>query len=280
MSAAVPLRNEMPARATMTVQDNRIDIIDCGNGRPILFLHPGTGLDGSQTVLDRLSSHARVIAPAHPGFENSELPRGFSSVDDLAYFYLDLIDALDLDDVLLVGASFGGWIAAEMAIKSCERLSGLVLADAVGIKVGARDSRDIADIYALADDEIERRSFAAPDRFVRNYTQMPHEQLVTIARNREALTLFAWSPYMHDPKLRGRLHRIATPTLVLWGEADGIVTSDYGRAFASSIPGARFETIAGAGHYPHIEQPEAFARCVLNFISDAEPIRHRAIADI
>jgi pimeloyl-ACP methyl ester carboxylesterase len=262
----------------MTVRDCRIDIIDRGSGRPILFLHPGIGLDGSQPLIDRLSGHARVIAPAHPGFENSELPRSFSSVDDLAYFYLDLIDDLDLDNVLLVGASFGGWIAAAMAIKSCERLAGLVLAGAVGIKIGSRDSRDIADIYALADDEIARRSFAAPDRFAQNYKQMPHQRLVTIARNREALTLFAWSPYMHDPKLHGRLHRIAAPTLVLWGEADGIVTPDYGRTFAEAIPGARFELIADAGHYPHIEQPDAFARHVLDFTNGAEPVRQRAAA--
>jgi pimeloyl-ACP methyl ester carboxylesterase len=70
---------------------------------------------------------------------------------------------------------------------------------------------------------------------------------------------------MHDPKLKGRLHRIRIPTLFLWGTADRILTEAYGRAYCAAIPGARFETIERAGHYPHIEQPEEFARRIAAF---------------
>jgi len=80
-----------------------------------------------------------VIAPSHPGFGHSELPRGMSTVDDMSYFYLDLIEELGLRDLVVVGASFGGWIAAEIASKTCERLSRLVLIGAVGAKFGARE---------------------------------------------------------------------------------------------------------------------------------------------
>jgi len=86
-----------------------------------------------------------------------------------------------------------------------------------------------------------------------------------IARNREASARYGWSPYMHDPKLKSRLHRIRIPTLFLWGTADRILTEEYGRAYCAAIPGARFETIARAGHYPHIEQPDAFARAIFAF---------------
>ena len=88
-----------------------------------------------------------------------------------------------------------------------------------------------------------------------------------VARNREATARYAWSPYMHDPKLKGRLHRIRIPTLLLWGAADRILSEAYGRAYCAAIPGARFETIERAGHFPHLEQPEEFARTDLRLHS-------------
>jgi pimeloyl-ACP methyl ester carboxylesterase len=90
-----------------------------------------------------------------------------------------------------------------------------------------------------------------------------------MARSRESTGRYAWSPYMHDPKLKGRLHRIRVPTLVLWGAADRVTELEYGRAYAAAIPDARFETIEGAGHFPHLEQPQAFARAVSGFIESA-----------
>jgi pimeloyl-ACP methyl ester carboxylesterase len=84
-------------------------------------------------------------------------------------------------------------------------------------------------------------------------------------RNRESTALLGWSPYMYNPKLLGRLHRIRIPTLVLWGASDRIASADYGRAYARAIPGARFETIERAGRFAHIEQPDEFARRVAAF---------------
>src|ERR1700704_3579071 len=96
----------------------RIETIERGSGRPLLFLHPGIGINASAPVLDRLAQRTRLIAPSHPGFGGSQLPPSFSSIDDLAYFYLDLLDELDLDRAIVAGVSLGGWIAAEMAVKS------------------------------------------------------------------------------------------------------------------------------------------------------------------
>src|ERR1700745_2183670 len=99
---------------TVAVHGIRIEIIERGRGRPLLFLHPGIGIAPSAAVLDRLAERVRVLAPSHPGFGASEQPPSFASVDDLAYFYLDLIEALDLRDAIVAGVSLGGWIAAEI----------------------------------------------------------------------------------------------------------------------------------------------------------------------
>jgi len=90
--------------------------------------------------------------------------------------------------------------------------------------------------------------------------------IVRYARDRDALCLYAWHPYMYNPRLRHWLGRIAVPSLVVWGDSDGIVTTDYGRAFARSIPGARFETIARCGHHPEIERPEELAALIGSFV--------------
>jgi pimeloyl-ACP methyl ester carboxylesterase len=205
----------------------------------------------------------RVIAPTHPGFGRSEAPKSFDTVDDLAYFYLDLLDLLDLRDAAVVGISLGGWIAAEIAIKSTARMSHLVLANPVGIKVGSREHRDI---FAVSEDDFLNITYHDPNAGKRDYKTMPDADVKVVARNREATARYAWSPYMHDPKLRGRLHRIGIPTLLLWGTYDRVLTEAYGRAYCAAIPGARFEPIERAGHFPHVEQPDKFAEKVFAFI--------------
>jgi pimeloyl-ACP methyl ester carboxylesterase len=249
----------------ITVNGLRIETIERGEGRPLLFLHPGIGIDPKAPVLDALAAKARLIAPSHPGFGTSELAPTMTTVDDLSYFYLDLMDALELRDATVVGIGFGAWIAAAVAIKSTARMSRLVLANAVGIKVGDRETRDIVDIFALLDPELNKLAYCDPKAGERDYKTMPEAEVVATARNREALGRFAWQPYMHDPKLKGRLHRIRIPTLFLWGTHDCILSESYGRAFCAAIPGARFELIDKAGHFPHLEQPQVFADRVFAF---------------
>ena len=253
------------AVSSIAVNGATVEMVDRGRGRPILFLHPGIGIDPGAPVLAALERGGRVIAPSHPGFGASQLPKGMSTVDDVSYFYLDLLDQLDLNDVLMVGVGLGGWIAAAIAVKNSTRLSQLVLANAVGVKIGDRETRDIVDIWALLPNEFNALAFHDPKIGERDYKSLPEAESVTAARNREAYARLAWSPYMHDPKLKSRLHRIGVPTLFLWGAADRILSESYGRGYCALIPGARFETIERAGHFPHLEQPEAFAGRVLGF---------------
>lgn len=261
MSSAV-----LDAAQTRTINGLAVDILTRGRGKPLLFLHPEIGLDPGAAVVDRLAAQRQLVAPSHPGFGRSEVTKALNTVDDLAYFYLDLLDEMDLKDVALAGVGFGAWIAAEIAIKSTARLTHLVLAGAVGIKVGDRETRDIPDIFAMTEAQYLEAAYADPAAAKVDYTARPEAELKIVARNREATARYAWSPYMHDPKLKGRLHRIRIPTLVLWGDKDRLTTPDYGRAYAAAVPGARFELIERAGHFPHIEQPDAFAHQVLAFI--------------
>jgi pimeloyl-ACP methyl ester carboxylesterase len=134
-------------------EGTRIDVIERGAGRPLLFLHAENGIEPAVAVIDELAKAARVTAPTHAGFGGSALPHGMRSVDDLSYFYLDLLDQLDLHGVTIVGVSLGAWIAAEIAVKSTARLSRLVMANAAGVKIGDRETRDIADIFALTEQD-------------------------------------------------------------------------------------------------------------------------------
>src|SRR5262252_7810492 len=252
----------------LTVEGARIDVIERGAGRPLVFLHAENGIEPARATIEELAKSARVIAPTHPGFGCSELPHGIRTVDDLSYFYLDLLDQLGLNGVTLVGVALGAWIAAEIAVKSTERLSRLVMANAVGIKVGDREARDIADVFALTEPEYLEIAYCDPNTGRRDYKSLPPAEVVAVARAREATARFAWSPYFHNPRLKDRLHRIRIPTLFLWGAHDRMVCEAYGRAYCAMIAVARFETIEHAGHFPHQEQPIAFAEKVKAFMEE------------
>jgi pimeloyl-ACP methyl ester carboxylesterase len=247
------------------IGDISLEVLTAGDGRPLLFLHGGDYFAQHRDFFDRLARRWRVIAPRHPGFGGSERPDGFRTVHDLAYLYLDLLDRRDLREVVLVGSSFGGWIALEMCVRCLQRIGRLVLIDSFGVKFGGREERDIADIYALPSAELLRRTFFDPARAAPNYSALNDEEAAAIARDRAATALYGWRPYMHDPGLRQWLHRVRVPTLVMWGENDGIVRPDYGEKLCRSLPNARFELIREAGHYPQIERPGEVVDAVERF---------------
>jgi pimeloyl-ACP methyl ester carboxylesterase len=253
----------------MIVHGVRLEIVERGQGRPILWLHGEEGLDPGAQFLDLLAAHGSVLAPSHPGFGRSPDVASIDTVDDLSYLYLDVLAERNLRDVTVVGSSLGGWIAAEMAVKCSDRFSGLVLVAPLGIKVGDRETRDIPDIFALPPDEVARLQYRDPAKMAVDHGKLSDDQLTVIARNREATALYAWEPYFHNPKLRQWLHRITLPTLLLWGADDRFVTASYyGDAFRTAIPGARFETIDRAGHFPHLEEPASLVERIRGFIGE------------
>jgi pimeloyl-ACP methyl ester carboxylesterase len=251
----------------MTVAGLELEVLNLGSGRPIVLLHGMQTVSAKSRLLPRLAALGQVIAPSSPGFGNSPRPKDFDTICDLVHLHRALLEALPEGPVTLIGLSFGGWLAAELAACRPLRLDRLVLIDPVGIKVSGRETADILDVFNRSPSEVRRAAWHDPDRHAPDFDAMEDDELVVYARNRDALCLYGWHPYLHNPQLPRWLGRIAVPTLVLWGESDGIVSPEYGRAYARLIPGARFELISAAGHHPDIEQPDAVADRIAAFLA-------------
>lgn len=250
----------------LSVGDIELEVIRRGAGRPVLLLHGMQNVDPRARFLDLFGKRAEIIAPSHPGFGHSARPADFDTVYDLVHLYLDVLDALPYERVTLVGLSFGGWLAAEIAVKCCHRVDRLVLVDAFGIKISDRETPDILDVFNISPQEVQRRSWHDPGKWAPDFNAMTDDEIMVRARNWDTLCLYGWHPYMYNFQLKRWLRRITRPTLMLWGASDGIVTPSYGRAYSALIPGSRFELIAKAGHHPEIEQPEAFVDRVAAFL--------------
>ena len=253
-------------RTVISIAGADIEIFERGQGAPILFLHGAQGVMPADHFLGLLARNRHVVAPSHPGFGQSSLPDWLDSVEDIAHIYLELMDRLNIGSVDLVGCSIGGWIAADMATKTPERLQHLVLVGPVGVKVGPIDKLDIPDIFAMPQDKLDALLYHSPKKSAPNFKTVSEQQLRTFVRNRETLALLAWEPYMHNPKLRRRLHRAIAPALFVRGASDGLVSAEYLAGYSALLPNAKTITIAEAGHGPQVEQPEALAKAVLDFL--------------
>ena len=255
-----------------------LEVLRRGSGRPILLVHGSNPVSPQAPFVELLAAQGEVIAPAHPGFGNSPRPEDCDTMYDLVHLYRELLDALPAPAVM-IGFSFGGWIAAEVAAQGHPKLGRLVLVDPVGIKLAGREDRDIAHFFNTHPAELVTRAWHDPTTRPAGVYGLgwqaqigedtPDAEMVALARNWDALCLYAWRPHMYNPQLKGWLRRIAVPTLVLWGESDGIVTPDYGRRYAGLIPGARFAVIGAAGHHPELEQPRAVVDHIARFIGQA-----------
>ena len=233
-------------------------------GSCVLYLHGGAGFRTMLGIATALSEHVYGIVPIHPGFDGTPRPEWCDSIADLAVAYLDLLDALDLTGVMVVGNSIGGWIAAEMALRDTRgRIGCLTLLNAVGIRVGRAD--EILDTRGLAPAELSKLAFANA-AFRPDFASFSDEQRAGAAANQQALAMYAGPDWSHDPKLRRRLRRVTVPVLVVWGEQDGVAPLEYGRAYADSFPQGHFVPVAEAGHFPHIEQPGRTLGAIGDFV--------------
>jgi pimeloyl-ACP methyl ester carboxylesterase len=232
----------------------RFDDEGDGEGRPYLVLHGGAGPDSVAGLGARLAAEtpARVVVPTHPGFAGTPRPDHLNSIAGLAELYQGLLEALELTGVTVVGSSIGGWIAAELALLAPERIRGLVLIDAAGITSAAHPA---TDFFGLTLDEVIDVSFADPDAHRIDVASFTDEQKAVAAGNRAALLTYG-TARMADPGLAARLAGIVVPTLVVWGEADRMLTPGYGREYAAAIPGATFRLLPAAGHLPQLETPD------------------------
>jgi len=235
--------------------DVPLTVAEAGAGRPVLVLHGGRGLAGSAEEVAHLAATHRVLTPTHPGFEGTPRPNWFAGVDRLAETYMDLLDDLDLRDVVVFGSSFGGWIAAEMALRDRgHRIGRLILMGAIGpvipghpIRVPSAPGSAPAERPSDAAEPPPPRAAASPGDFA---------------------TMLAYTgPSLGDPGLLHRLGRVRVPVLLVWGEDDPVVTPDFGRAYAAAFAAARFVAIPGAGHIPTILAPAATLDAIDTFLA-------------
>jgi pimeloyl-ACP methyl ester carboxylesterase len=224
-----------------------------GAGTPFLLLHGGAGPTSMQPFAALLAERpgVRVLAPTHPGFGLTSRPAGLDDIPGLAQLYATYLAELGLQQVVVIGNSVGGWVAVELALLTPERLSRVVLVDAVGVQAAGHP---VADLSGLAVPEIMALSFHDPAPFTRDPASLSETERVALANNQAALA--AYAPQMTDRTLAVRLAKLHVPALVVWGESDGIVDLDYGRAYAAAIPGAVFEVLPETGHVPQLETPE------------------------
>lgn len=235
-----------------------------GSGQPLVFLHGAGGHTGWMGFLDELSAEYEVFAPEHPGFGQSEDPAWLDEVGDLAFFYLDFLKVLGLERVHLIGTSLGGWIAAELAVRSTARLASLTLVGAVGITAGGET---IDDTFRMPVEENLRRFYADPERARRRVADMAKVDMEAVAKNRATVTRLAYRPRFHNPGLAKWLHRIDVPTLLIYGEKDGLVPPKFGEAHHSLIPGSRLVVMPQAGHAPFDERRDAFLDAFRTFVA-------------
>ncbi len=255
---------------TMEVDGVKLGVRRLGEGNPLVILY-GDQLDTQVPPFDEaMAGRFRAVVPSLPGVNQSELPDWIEDMEDLAFLGLDLLEGLKAGPVDVVGHGFGGWVAAEMAVRSQQYIRRLAVIDSVGIKVSAPTVRDVQDVYVYTAEEVAELAWhdAAAAKALRwpGMEGVEGEELLTLLRNRQSVLKFAWRPFMYNPKLLRRLARVRVPAHVFWGESDRVVTPDYGRALQQAIPGAGFTAIPGAGHYPQWEQPEALARAVTEFL--------------
>jgi pimeloyl-ACP methyl ester carboxylesterase len=244
-----------PTESVFELNGCRLLLRRAGAGAPLLFLHGASGFPGWLPFFERLSDRFAVAAPDHPSFGRSSMPEWLDAVGDLAYFYLDLIEALGWDGVHLVGHSLGGWIALEMAVRSSERIKTLTLIDAAGIRI---KGKPIADVLVMDREDLIRGGFADPAVVAAQLAiEMTPELQETFAKNRVAAARLAWQPRFFNPHLAKWLHRVRVPTQIVWGDRDGIIAPDYAAEFQRLIPHAEMVMVPGTAHSPHVEKPDA-----------------------
>jgi pimeloyl-ACP methyl ester carboxylesterase len=249
--------------STMTLRGSAFPVKRAGAGPAMLMLHGGGGAPRFLPGMAALAQKFDVIVPQVPGFGGGEPPAWLETVSDLANFYLEFMDMLDLRKVHLVGLSLGGWTAADVAVRNSSRLASLTLVDAPGIYVPGVEQ---LDQFVLSEEQAVREIYFDQKLADENVGRVlaPENEDVRLSNQRMVAKL-AWQPRFHDPQLQRWLHRIRIPTLIIWGENDRFFPPAYGEAWQKAIPGSRLAVLPRCGHLPIQEKSEEFVALVSEF---------------
>lgn len=259
-----------PVEEYLELPGGRVHVFRAGTGEPLLFLHAAGGAGTWPEFHQRLAEHADVIAPDHPGFGKSDDFPEAEDISDLVYHYLDLLDALRLERVHVVGASFGGWIAAELAVAAPHRVRSLVLLSAAGLRL---PGHPVADIFLMSPDTLVATLFdnppAAPDGPPEGGSP-DIDAILAAYREATSLARFSWAPFLCDPKLERRLRRVTAPALVVAPAHDRLIPTAHARRYAERIPDARYEEVPAVGHAMYFEKPAEFAAITTRFLEEVQ----------
>ncbi len=250
---------------TLTVRDRHIRLMRGGTGQPLLYLHDTFSYTWTP-VHDALAEHYEVILPIHPGCAGSTDLDDIEGMDDLVFHYLDVCTTLGLERPVLLGASLGGWLAAEWAVRYPEMLRGLILVDAFGLRVPEAPALDLLRLdpgqmrsALFADPKVAVAQILIPD------VPVP-ESLEALLRARQTLARFAWQ-FPDNPKLARYLYRVKTPTLIIWGAQDSVVSTAHAQAYLRGIAGAESVVLQRCGHLPLAEQPAACVHAIRHYLA-------------
>jgi pimeloyl-ACP methyl ester carboxylesterase len=245
--------------------EKKIQVTIGGSGAPLLYLHSASGETDWMPFHAALAEKFKVYAPAAPGFA---LSTGLDEIDnmiDLAWHTMDLMAALNLKQVPIVGFSLGAWLGAQIAILRPQVVQKLVLVNAAGLRL---PEAPMAELFIDDLDDLRNLLFHDPNDpsiELAMPTSLEDPRILNWIRAREATARLGWNPYLHDPKLPLHLHRIECPTLVIWGKQDKLIPLAHGQYYAKNIPGARLEVLDPCGHMLPFERPTDFARVVTEF---------------
>jgi pimeloyl-ACP methyl ester carboxylesterase len=246
----------------------KVQIMEGGEGEALVYLHSAYGENLWTPFHKRLSEHFRIIAPAHPGFAQSEGLDDIDSMEDMIFHYLDLFDYLGLERVNLAGVSLGGWIAAEFATRYPDRVNRLVLATPAGLWL---DEHPMADLFAYLTrpDKLREINFHEPESPLARMLlpdDSSEDMKVEAFKALTATARLVWTPFGHNPKLAGRLKRIKSPTLVIWGDDDNLIPTPYAEEWAKYIRDSRVVIIKDCGHMLMFECEDEFVKNVTDFL--------------
>jgi pimeloyl-ACP methyl ester carboxylesterase len=251
------------------VQGRKVQIMEGGEGEALLYLHSAYGENLWMPFHEKLAQQFRVLAPAHPGFAMTEGIEEISSMEDVAFHYVDLLDSLNLDAVNIVGVSLGGWMAAEFATRYPNRVKKLVLGAPAGLWL---DEHPMTDLFAALNstEKMRRINFHDPDSLLAQMLIPDEASDLEKAEAYKALSVTArlfWNPFGHNPKLAGRLRRINSPTLILWGDDDQLIPNVYAEEWVRQINHSRAVTIKDCGHLLMFEGEAEFVSAVTDFLN-------------
>jgi pimeloyl-ACP methyl ester carboxylesterase len=233
-----------------------------GEGKPVLFLHGASTLEGFDFA-EGLADRFRVLAPSHPGFGHSGPAPHIAGMADMVLHYLNLLDALELEEKPhLIGFSMGGWMASELAGLARERFDKVVLVAPAGLNDPAHPATNLG---ALAPQDLP--AYLAHDvgvalRYFPDGSDPVFAEAFGADRAREGETLGrVLAPFgMGHPNLRRYLGRITNPALVVWGTEDRLLPASQAPLFVAALPDARLELVEDAGHFVLQEKPETLAK--------------------